>query len=444
MKLRRPIFVVALFLYPLATPIMASGQLGTEPSNQSLEQASGSARPHITFEEYVTQVLRSNLALAIEKSNVDLSKAAVTTAKVTPDWSVDVGSPVFDISNQGQPTNFSTALNVPIELGGKRGKRVHAALADVSTAAFDYDDTVRQLRATAASAFIASLSARDLLQSSYKSLGQFDRIVEVNQQRVRVGDIGNIELMQSQVDRDQFKIGVITAQADVYSADLALAQELGQADKLSAQMPVPTGRLEVPVRTFDVDALVAGALQKRSDVLSRQRAVQAAELRIGLAQANLVPDLGMSGSYSHTGTGTAGFVQPPDNTLGASLSINLPFSRWRHQGELETARASRTQAELQLRAAQIQVESEVRDAYSRYQASVERLKLYQAGVLKEADRVLEGRLYAYQRGGATLLEVIDAQRTSANIYLAYSQALADHANALVTLEAAAAMWDVSF
>ena len=65
-------------------------------------------------------------------------------------------------------------------------------------------------------------------------------------------------------------------------------------------------------------------------------------------------------------------------------------------------------------------------------------------MLKEADRVLEGRLYAYQRGGATLLEVIDAQRTSANIYLAYSQALADHANALVTLEAAAAMWDVSF
>jgi cobalt-zinc-cadmium efflux system outer membrane protein len=209
-------------------------------------------------------------------------------------------------------------------------------------------------------------------------------------------------------------------------------------------MPVPAGSLEVPVRTFDPDSLVARALQKRSDVLSRQRAVQAAGLRIELAQANLISDLGVSGSYSHTGTGTAGFVQPPDNTLGASLSINLPFSRWRHQGEIETARASRTQAELELRSAQIRVESEVRDAYSRYQASVSRLKLYQGGVLKEADRVLEARLYAYQRGGATLLEVIDAQKTSANIYLAYSQALADHANALVTLEEAAAIWDVAF
>src|SRR6266436_4434673 len=442
MKLRQ--LIAALALWPLLTPITALGQTGAQGANQTLAQPSEAGRPHITFEDYVTQVLRSNLALAAQRSAVDLSKAAVTSAKVTPDWSVDIGLPTIDISNQGQPTNFSAGLNVPIELGGKRGKRVHAAIADVSMAGFDYDDAVRQLRATAAGAFIASLSARDILQSSYKSLGQFDRIVEVNEQRVRVGDIGEIELMQSQVDRDQFKAGVISAQADVYSADLALAQQFGQAEKLSTEMPVPAGSLEVPVRTFDPDSLVARALQKRSDVLSRQRAVQAAGLRIELAQANLISDLGVSGSYSHTGTGTAGFVQPPDNTLGASLSVNLPFSRWRHQGEIETARASRTQAELQLRSAQIRVESEVRDAYSRYQASVSRLKLYQGGVLKEADRVLEARLYAYQRGGATLLEVIDAQKTSANIYLAYSQALADHANALVTLEEAAAIWDVAF
>jgi len=442
MKLRQ--LIVALALFPLAAPNIALSQESAQAATQTLDQPSESLRPHITFEDFVTQVLRSNLALAVQRSTVDLSKAAVTTARVTPDWSVDVGLPTVDISNQGQATNFSAGLNIPIELGGKGGKRVHTALADVATVGFDYDDSVRQLRATAAGAFIASLSARAILQSSYKSLGEFDRIVEVNEQRVRVGDIGEIELMQSQVDRDQFKAGVISAQADVYSADLALAQQLGQPEKLSTQMPVPTGRLEVPIRSFDPDQLVASALQKRSDVLSRQRAVKAAELRIQLAQANLIPDLEASGLYSHTGTGTGGFVQPPDNAIGASLSVNLPFSRWRHQGEIETARASRTQAELQLRSAQIQVESEVRDAYSRYQASVSRLKLYQGGVLKEADRVLQARLYAYQRGGATLLEVIDAQKTSATIYLAYSQALADHANALVTLEVAAAMWDVSF
>ena len=124
--------------------------------------------------------------------------------------------------------------------------------------------------------------------------------------------------------------------------------------------------------------------------------------------------------------------------------MNSPVSRLRYQGEVEATRAARTQAELQLSAAQLRVEAEVRTAYSRYQASVQRLQLYRGGMLKDADRVLAARLYAYQRGGFTLVEVIDAERTSADVYLSYSQALVEHAHALVALEQAAGIWDVSF
>ena len=116
MKLRQ--LIVALALCPLATPIIALGQISAQ-ADQSLDQPSEAMRPRITFEDYVTQVLRSNLALAVQRSTVDLSKAAVTSARVTPDWSVDVGLPAVDISNQGQATNFSAGLNVPIELGAK-------------------------------------------------------------------------------------------------------------------------------------------------------------------------------------------------------------------------------------------------------------------------------------------------------------------------------------
>jgi cobalt-zinc-cadmium efflux system outer membrane protein len=193
-----------------------------------------------------------------------------------------------------------------------------------------------------------------------------------------------------------------------------------------------------------VAQLVATALERRPDVVSKQKALKAAESRIELANVNLIPDVTVSGSYSHLAAGTGGFVQPADNTLAASLSVNLPFSRWKNRGELEGARATRTQAEIQLKATQLQAETEVRSAYAQYGASVKRLQVYRDGLLKDADRVLEARLYAYQRGGATLLEVIDAERTSADIYLSYAQALADHARALVTLEQTADIWDVAF
>ena len=107
-------------------------------------------------------------------------------------------------------------------------------------------------------------------------------------------------------------------------------------------------------------------------------------------------------------------------------------------------RAAATGAFVDALSAQPQAETEVRTASAQYGAAVKRLQVYRDGLLKDADRALEARLYAYQRGGATLLEVIDAQRTSADIYLSYAQALADHARALVTLEQTAVIWDAAF
>lgn len=401
-------------------------------------------RPHIRFEDYLNEAMRFNLDLAAQRATVSITQASVRTASERPDWSADFGFPVVDLSGQGNPTAYSIGLDAPIELGGKRGHRVRAAKSDLSAANADYDDAVRQLRATATGAFIGGLSARAILVSKQKSIGELERIVSVNEERHRVGEIGEIELVQSSVERDQFEADVNLAEANVVSADLALGQVLGKPERVAEKLPVPDGTLDIPVRTFNVAQLVAMAMERRPDVVSKQRALKAAELRIELANVNLIPDVTVSGAYSHLAAGTGGFAQPADHTLSASLSVNLPFSRWKNRGELETARATKTQAEIQLRATQLKAETEVRDAYAQYGAAVKRLQVYRDGLLKDADRVLEARLYAYQRGGATLLEVIDAQRTSADIYLSYAQALADHARALVTLEQAAAIWDVSF
>ncbi len=119
----------------------------------------------------------------------------------------------------------------------------------------------------------------------------------------------------------------------------------------------------------------------------------------------------------------------------------LPFSHV-YKGELTAASFNQTVAEWQLRGAELKVEVELRQAWSKYATAVERLKLYDSGLLKDADRVLEAKLYEYQRGGAPLLEVLEAQRTVNDVYLDYIDALAEHAHALVAIELAAGIWDV--
>jgi cobalt-zinc-cadmium efflux system outer membrane protein len=92
----------------------------------------------------------------------------------------------------------------------------------------------------------------------------------------------------------------------------------------------------------------------------------------------------------------------------------------------------------------VRVEVEIRQAFEKYKAGLNRVALYEGGVLIDADKVLAATLYSYQRGSATLLEVLDAQRTDDEVHLAYADALGDYARALVALEQAAGIWDIKF
>lgn len=72
------------------------------------------------------------------------------------------------------------------------------------------------------------------------------------------------------------------------------------------------------------------------------------------------------------------------------------------------------------------------------------LKQFDDGILEEAKIILDGRIYSYNRGENSLLEVLDAQRTYNEIRENYYETLYNTAAALVELEKAVGIWDISF
>jgi cobalt-zinc-cadmium efflux system outer membrane protein len=166
-----------------------------------------------------------------------------------------------------------------------------------------------------------------------------------------------------------------------------------------------------------------------------------------VAQSNRWIDLDLSFDWSHTtaASGKYGAIAPSPayDALGGSVGFPIPFSRLRH-GELDAARAAASQAEVQSQSARNRVRIELFQALARYEATSRAVDLYTGEVLGNADKVLEATRYSYERGAARLLELIDAQRTQDDVYLSYVAALAANAKALVTLERAAAIWDLDF
>jgi cobalt-zinc-cadmium efflux system outer membrane protein len=136
--------------------------------------------------------------------------------------------------------------------------------------------------------------------------------------------------------------------------------------------------------------------------------------------------LNVSFNYSHVS-------QVNDGALYFSIPIAL-FDR--NQGEIKRTRYAVDQAELNRKAAQETVLTDVKNAYEAVKTNQDVVDLYQSGYLKQAQESLDITGFAYQQGAAALLDFLDAERSYRSTQIAYRQALASHMLAVEQLRQA--------
>lgn len=395
----------------------------------------------LTFQSYLAQTAHANLELLAQHYTIPIAEAQIAVAKVFPDAVIAGGISQVDISGQSAPFISTLGVTVPLELGGKRAGRIAVAQNDVAVTQAEFADALRQKRAEAAQAYVNALASRLVLSRKQQTLASLERLVTVNEKRLQSGDIGEVPLIQSRVESQRFRADVLAAEAEQTSADLALRLYLGQAAPPREVALSITGELRIPPRTFDLETLVRSALANRPDVLAKRRAEDAAAARVSLARRNRMIDVSLNVSWQRSLLSEP-FASPQYDALSAVVSLPLPLSRL-YRGELDAARGAAAQAGLNSQGAIQRAQIEVQQALVRYQSTVKQLDLYTQGVLVDAERVNTATLYSYQRGGATLLEVLSAQRTVDEVNLSYYSALAEHARQLIALEQAAAIWDIT-
>ena len=92
---------------------------------------------------------------------------------------------------------------------------------------------------------------------------------------------------------------------------------------------------------------------------------------------------------------------------------------------------------------ELQITSEVLQAYNNYVAQDKKVEHYNLGLVDDAGKILQGRIYSYQHGDSGLLDVLNAQRTYIELQMKHLEALFDYTSALIDLERAAGIWDIA-
>lgn len=399
----------------------------------------------LSFAGFIEEVRQRNLELVAQRHAVSVAEAQIAVAKVFPDPVLSGGLAQVDISGQSAPLMSTLGVTLPVELGGKRAGRVALARGEVGVAQAELGETWQRLRAAAATAYIDALAAQLVVERKRHTLASLERLVAVNEKRVQSGDVGDVALLQSRVECQRYRAEVLGADADARAARLALWTFLNRPalqDGGLPELPPLDGSLSIAPRQFDGARLLQAAEHERPDVQVRRRTSEAAGARVALAGRNRWIDVSLNVSWQRS-LFSDPFASPQYDALSAMLSLPLPLSRM-YRGELTAAEHAAQQAAAQVEATALRAAVEVTQALVRYRAAVERLSLYPQGMLNDAEHVHTAMLYSYQRGGASLLEVLAAQRTVDEVSLAYADALAEHARQLIALERAAGIWDVDF
>ena len=427
----------------LASALFASAA-SAQPQPAPVQSPPNVAGEKFDFRGYLQLVGTGNLDLLAQRTSVSTAQAQIALARIFPDPTVTAGLLQYDLGQNGQnPTATIVQLNVPIQIGGQRGARIAYAEANLSAAEAELMDYLRTLRATAANGYVDSLHARLILERRKRTQASLARLVAVNEERLRAGDIGEATVLQSRVEANQFRADVIDSEGVVKTADLTLVQLLGTgaAARMTRSLNVEGDLTAAADRSFDAAALIQIANAQRPDLLAAKRRQSAASRQIDLAKANRIVDIGIGATWQHNFYLGGASPQTTTNMIGGQVTVPIPFSRM-YRGELDAAYAQRAFSEAVSQGTAVKVEIEVRSAVAKYEAAAARVKLYTGGTLHDADQVLEKALYNYQRGGATLVEVLVAQRTDNDVYLSYYDALADAAHALIAVQQAAGTWDI--
>jgi cobalt-zinc-cadmium efflux system outer membrane protein len=180
------------------------------------------------------------------------------------------------------------------------------------------------------------------------------------------------------------------------------------------------------------ESLLDVALSGRPDLKAADAQRARAAAGLSLAKRQRIPDIPLSVSYFKEGSGQSA-ISPPTTTF--SLSVTVPLF-YQNQGEVAKAKADLKTQQLQYAKLQAQVLSDVAGGFSAFQGARSRAERMESRLLERTQRARDLVGIQYEKGAASLLELLDAQRTLIATHLERLQDLNDYWTSVFQLEQA--------
>jgi len=271
--------------------------------------------------------------------------------------------------------------------------------------------------------FYSVLLAREKVRVQEENIHLFQGQLKDSQNQFHAGTVSNFELLRAQVSLANAQPDLITARNDLRIAIEQLRQSLGVPPARgpgAPAFPQLSGSLEYAPAQYDLDSALVAARTNRPELQQLSKLEEAGEQGVVTARSTYYPNVGLFGGYEWDGeelpsngfTGIPGLVLPSSYSghgwLAGVQSNWSIFDGRATAGKVVQAKSQLRQAQLTQSQEGLQIEVDVRQAFSSWEEANELVNATQKTVEQavEALRLANNR---FKAGSATQLDVLTSQ-----------------------------------
>ncbi len=382
----------------------------------------------ITLKQALISAKQNNPILKTENFNIGIAQADITTAKLRPNPTLNNQSlQLLNPAKYFPNTGFANALNRQVwwqvtkqfQLPSQRKYKIEFAEKNVNTIQKNYAETERNLYLNVGINWVEAWYAKVNLDLIYKAYINIDSLVYINKLRLKNQVITATDLIRTQLLSEQYQLQKNSAQRDYINQLQDLKFLLGTNDSISIDANNDFILTQISGK---IDSLLNYSATNRSDIIVAQSLIEIATSNISLQKANAkpIPELGI--------------IYNPQNTIpyiGIFGTIQLPFFS-RNQGEIQKSKIIKAQSEQNLVVVQQQLKTEITTTYTSYQLHKQTVEKYRI-ILTQSEQILNSVKYSYLKGGTTIIDFLEAQRTWFETQKTYYESIYNYRKSYVQL-----------
>lgn len=372
----------------------------------------------LSLDAAITRALAANRGLAAIRLSAPVAVAGIDVARerLNPEVTYEAAR---ETPHQAISTSF------PIELGGKRQRRIDLANSSVAATTATIDRAVVELRDRVRRAYFALVSANRRVALADDLHGLAVRARDAAQQRFAAGEAPRLELLQ---------VELALVETD-NEASATRGEARAAAAELNVLLAQPLDTPLTPADGLDAGALpsfesaLALAAHSNADLLVLDRQIAEQIARRDLARALRSPDLTAGAAYTYDAE--------PEFSRGfrASIGITVPLFT-KHLAGVVVEDAELTRLMAQRTAAAAELTGTVAAALARATSAKEQLTRSATESLPRATEVERMAQDSYSSGQSSLVVLLQAVQFTRDVRRRHLDAGAEYQRALADLERA--------